>query len=172
MRPATPDEEQAILGFFEGVETGLSVRVLGRHALAVIERDGIPFAVAVTPELLGLPDALREGAESAGLVLGTLEDGFHLDLQGAVLMARHTKSQTVRLTEHAARLVLYGRNVLGDSILWADRGLERGDACIVCNARGEALALGEVVGALKGPREAIKPIHDLGTYLRDQDEGT
>ena len=172
MRAATADEEQAVLGFFEGVETGLSVRVLGRHALAVIERDGIPFAVAVTPEMLTLPEELRRDAASAGLVLGTLEDGFHLDLQGAVLMSRHTKSQTIRLTEHAARLVLYGRNVLGDSILWADRGLERGDACIVCNARGEALALGRVVGALKGPREAIQPIHDLGTYLRDQDEGT
>lgn len=172
MRVATADEEQAVLGFFEGVEAGLSVRVLGRHAVAVVERDGIPFAVAVTPELLALPAALREGAQSGGLVLGTLEDGFHLDLQGAVLMSRHTKSQTVRLTEHAARLVLYGRNVLGDSILWADRGLEKGDACIVCNARGEALALGQVVGALKGPREAVKPIHDLGTYLRDQDEGT
>ena len=63
-------------------------------------------------------------------------------IQGAVLAARHTKSQTVRLTEHAARLFLYGRNVLGDSVLWADRTLARGDACIVCNARGEALGLG------------------------------
>lgn len=173
MRPATAEEEQAVLGFFEGVETGLSVRVLGRLAAAVSERDGIPFAVAVTPELLALPPELQSGpgTESAGLVLGTLEDGFHLDLQGAVLMARHTKSQTVRLTEHATRLVLYGRNVLGDSIVWADRSLDRGDACIVCNARGEALALGRVVGPLKGPREAIEPIHDLGTYLRDQDEG-
>jgi ribosome biogenesis protein Nip4 len=172
MRAATAEEEQAVLGFFEGVETGLSARVLGRHAVAVVERDGIPFAVAATPEALALPPALRSGAESAGLVLGTLEDGFHLDLQGAVLMARHTKSQTVRLTEHASRLVLYGRNILGDSILWADRSLEKGDTCIVCNARGEALALGRVTGALKGPREAIEPIHDLGTYLRDQDEGT
>lgn len=171
MRAATADEEQAVLGFFEGLDTGLSVKVVGRHALAVVERDGIPFAVLVTPEMLDLPEGLREGDESAGLVIGTLEDGFHLDIQGAVLAARHTKSQTVRLTEHAARLFLYGRNVLGDSILWADRGVERGGACIVCNARGEAMGLGTVVGSLKGTREAIKPIHDLGTYLRDQDEG-
>ena len=171
MRAATADEEQAILGFFEAMETGLAPRVVGRHALAVIERDGIPFAVLVTPEMLALPQELLGDAESAGLVIGTIEDGFHLDLQGAVLAARHTKSQTVRLTEHASRLFLYGRNVLGDSVVWADRTLAKGDACIVCNGRGEAMGIGTVVGNLKGPREAVKPIHDLGTYLRDQDEG-
>ena len=170
MRPCTAEEEQAVLGFLEGLDTGLSARLLGSHLLAVVERDGIPFACMATPELLGLPEELRSGAESGGLVLGTLEDGFHLDVQGAVLVARHTKSQTVRVTEHAARLFLYGRNVLGDSIVWADRSLERGDACIVCNGRGEALGLGTVVGTLKGTREAIRPIHDLGTYLRDQDD--
>lgn len=170
MRAASADEEQAIRGFFEGLETGLSARMLGSHVLAVVERDGIPFACMVTPDLLELPGAVRTGEESAGLVLGTIEDGFHLDLQGAVLAAKHTKSQTVRVNEHASRLFLYGRNVLGDSIDWADRSLERGDACIVCNTRGEALGIGTVVGNLKGAREAIRPIHDLGTYLRDQDD--
>lgn len=171
MRAATVEEEQAVLGFFEAMETGLAPRVVGRHAIAVVERDGIPFAVLVTPEMLSLPEELRADAASAGLVIGTIEDGFHLDIQGAVLVAQHTKSQTLRLTEHAARLFLYGRNVLGDSIIWADRTLAKGDACIVCNGRGEAMGLGTVVGNLKGPREAVKPIHDLGTYLRDQDEG-
>jgi ribosome biogenesis protein Nip4 len=170
VRVATIDEEQAVLGFFEGLETGLSARVAGRHAIAVVERDGVPFACLVTPEVLSLPESLRGDAHTAGLVIGTLEDGFHLDLQGAVLSAGHSKSQTVRLTEHAARLFLYGRNVLGDSVIWGDRGLDKGDACIVCNARGEAIGLGLVVGNFKGSREAVKPIHDLGTYLRDQDE--
>lgn len=171
MRVATVTEEQAVLGFFESIETGLSQRVAGRLALAVVERDGIPFAVLVTPEALTLPAELLADAEHGGLVIGTLEDGFHLDLQGAVLMARHTKCQTLRITDHAAQLFLYGRNVLGDSVEWSDRGLEKGDACIVCNSRGEALGLGMVVGNFKGTREAVKPVHDLGTYLRDQDEG-
>lgn len=170
MRAASVEEEQAVLGFFESVETGLSTRVLGRYALAVVERDGIPFACLATPEALALPADLLQGAEHGGLVIGTLEEGFHLDLQGASLMARHTKSQTLRITDHAAQLFLYGRNVLGDSIDWADRSLEKGDACIVCNSRGEALGIGMVVGNFKGGREAVKPVHDLGTYLRDQDE--
>jgi NOL1/NOP2/fmu family ribosome biogenesis protein len=171
MRAATVEEEQAVLGFFEGMETGLSARVAGRYAIGVVERDGIPFAVLVTPELLALPPGLVGDADAGGLVIGTIEDQFHLDLQGAVLAAKHSKSQTLRVSDHAAQLFLYGRNVLGDSIEWADRSLAKGDACIVCNSRGEALGIGMVVGNLKGAREAVKPVHDLGTYLRDQDEG-
>ena len=174
VRVADRDSETNVLAFFEGLEGGLSDRVAGRHRLAIVERDGIAFANLVTPEVLKLPADLLQGSEGAGLPLGVLEDGaFHLDLQGAVLAARHTKHQTVRVTEHAARLFLYGRNVLGESIDWADPGVQRGDACIVCNPRGEAMGLGIVVGSLTGGRgESIKPVQDLGTYLRDQDEGT
>lgn len=171
MKAAPRADEAPVLAFFEGLDQGLADRVAGRHRLCVVERDGIRFANLVTPELLALPPALLEGAEGAGLPLGILEDGqFHLDLQGAVLAARHTKNQTLRVTEHAARLFLYGRNVLAESIDWADPSLGRGDACIVCNPRGEAMGLGIVAGSLKGRGEAVHPVQDLGTYLRDQDE--
>lgn len=173
MKPADRTSETDVLAFYEGLETGLSDRVTGRLRLADVERDGVHFACLVTPEVLALPPELLAGAEGGGLPLGVLEeDAFHLDLQGAVVAARHSKRQTVRVTEHAARLFLYGRNVLGESIDWADPGLERGDACIVCNPRGEAMGIGMVVGSLSGGRgESIKPVHDLGSYLRDQDEG-
>lgn len=173
MRPASRDDATEVMAFYEGLDSGLWDRAAGRHALAVVERDGIRFANLATPELLRLPPELVEGAEGGGLPLGVLEDGrFHLDLQGAVLAARHSKRQTVRVREHAARLFLYGRNVLGESIEWADPGLERGDACIVCNPRGEAMGIGMVVGSLTGGRgESIRPVHDLGAYLREQDEG-
>lgn len=173
MKPAERAHETEVLAFYEGMESGLADRLAGRHRIAQVERDGVLFACLVTPEVLALPAALLDGAEGGGLPLGVLEeDAFHLDLQGAVLAARHSKRQTVRVTEHAARLFLYGRNVLGESVDWADPGLERGDACIVCNPRGEAMGIGMVVGSLSGGRgESIKPVHDLGSYLRDQDEG-
>ncbi len=171
MRVATFDEETAVLGFFEAMEQGLAKRIMGDAALGVVERDGIRFAVALSPQVATLPPELLEGAESAGLPLGILEDpDFHLDLQGAALVARQTKAQSLRVTEQAAHLFLYGRNVLGDSVLWHDAVLSKGDACIVCNARGEALGLGVVVGSFKGMREAVRPVQDMGTYLRDQDE--
>lgn len=166
------DPEALALGFFDGLETGLGDRVAGRHRMIAVDRDGIQFANLVTPEILALPADLLADADSIGLPLGVLEDGsFHLDLQGAVLASRYTKSQTLRVTEHASRLFLYGRNVLAESIDWADPDLSRGDACIVCNPRGEAMGLGIVTGPLKGKGEAVRPVQDLGAYLRDQDEG-
>lgn len=172
MRRPTFDEETTVLGFFEAMEKGLAAKVAGLNDLAVVEREGNVFVCLVGSSLHGLPAALLEGADAAGLPIGTLEGGaFHLDLQGAVLLARKTERQTVRVTEHAARLFLYGRNVLGDSIDRHDPRLERDDACIVTNPRGEAMGIGVVVGPFKGGREAVKPVLDLGTYLRDQDEG-
>jgi hypothetical protein len=172
MRPATPEEQDAIGQAFEAIERGLWAKVAGSQEPAVAVRDGIAFATLAPRELLDLPAALLEGAEAGGLPIGTLEDGsFHLDLQGAVLASRHTRAQTVRVAEHAAQLFLYGRNILGDSVLFHDPRLQRGDACIVANPRGEAVGIGVVVGSFKGRREAVKPVHDLGAYLRDQDEG-
>ena len=172
MRPATPEEAEAVAAAFEAIERGLWAKAAGSQGLAVAERDGIPFAVLAPRELLGLDVRLLEGSEAGGLPIGTLEEGtFHLDLQGAVLAARHSRAQTVRVSEHAAQLFLYGRNVLGDSVLFHDPHLQRGDACIVTNPRAEAIGIGVVVGSFKGRREAVKPVHDLGAYLRDQDEG-
>ncbi|MCA1811677.1 MAG: hypothetical protein LC623_06660 [Halobacteriales archaeon] len=172
MRRPTLDEETAVLGFFEAMERGLAAKVLGLNDLAIVERDGNQFVCLAGSSLHGLPPGLLEGCDAAGLPIGTLErGGFHLDLQGAVLLARKTERQTVRVTEHAARLFLYGRNVLGDSVERHDPRLERDDACIVTNPRGEAMGIGVVVGPFKGGREAVKPVIDLGTYLRDQDGG-
>ena len=171
IRNTTDDEATEVLAFFESMETGLSARVGGEHDLIITERDGVPFACIATHQLLQLPKELIQGAASAGLPIGVVEDGrFHLDLQGAYLSSVHSKAQTLRVTEHAARLFLYGRNVLAESVDWADPSLDKGDACIVCNPRGEAMGIGTVVGSLKGKGEAVHPVHDLGTYLRDQDE--
>ena len=171
MRQATLEEETLVLGFFEAMEKGLASRMMGLNDLAVVERDGHRFIALVGSSLHGLSPGLLANSDAAGLPIGTLEGGsFHLDLQGAVLLARKTERQTVRVTEHAARLFLYGRNILGDSVERHDPRLERDDACIVTNPRGEAMGIGLVVGPFKGGRECVTPIVDLGTYLRDQEE--
>lgn len=180
IRHPMPEERDAVEAFFDAIEAGLATRVLGSRELAVVESGPSRYAVLTTRAVLALPEAVLEGCDAAGLAIGSLEGGaggtggettFQMDLQGAVLAARHTLRNTVRVTEHAARLFLYGRNILGAGVTHADDRLERGDVCIVTNPRNEALGLGTVVGRLKGDGEAVRPIHDLGTYLRDQDEG-
>ncbi len=172
MREPTYDEETAILGFFEAASKGMARKITGRLTLAV--HDEVVYLVPKSA--WGLPPEILEEA-SPTYRIGSLEpEGFALDLQGAVLWARASKAQIVRVTEKAARIFLYGKNILGTSVENYARGLDRGDACIVVNPRGEALGIGEVVGSFKGKREAVTPIHDLGEYLRDQsihgDRGT
>lgn len=170
IRDPTPDELEDILGFFDAIERRLSAAVLDDLELAVVDRDGARVAVLVAPGLSGLDAALLGDADHAGLRIGTLEeDGFRLDLQGAIRMSGYTRKLTVRVNEKATRLWLYGRDILGDSVLAFDKRLRDGDACIVCNTRWEAIGIGEVVGRFKGPEAAVRPLHDLGAYLRDQD---
>lgn len=129
---------------------------------------GRPRAVVlVDGGVLAMPEALRQGA-TGGLQVGVLADGFALDLQGAVVMARETRRQAIRVNEKATRLFLYGRDILGTSILEFDPSLQRGDHCIVTNPRREALGIGRVVGNFKAPRSAVEAVHDLGSYLRDE----
>ncbi|HEX2065996.1 MAG TPA: hypothetical protein VHI93_04205, partial [Candidatus Thermoplasmatota archaeon] len=95
MRRPTLAEEEAVVGFFEAMEKGLAGKVVGLHDLAVVEREGHRFVCLVGSSLHGLPADLLAGADAAGLPIGTLEGGaFHLDLQGAVLLARKTERQT------------------------------------------------------------------------------
>lgn len=170
LQPAGIDDETSVLSFFESVAPHAAQAVVGRHAVGVLGRGADRFAVVATPEALGLPHALRAGAEAGGLVLGSLDTAFGLDLQGAVLLLRHTKNQSLRVTDQAAHLVLYGRNVLGPSVVWADPDLDLGDACVIANHRGEALAIGKMVGKPGSRGEVARPIEDLGVYLRGQDE--
>jgi ribosome biogenesis protein Nip4 len=170
MRAARRAEAEAFRETLEGYDHGLATAVQGAHALAVVEEPEATWLCLSTPEALALPKELLEGA-AGGLPVGVLEDGaFHLTLQGAVRVARHTRRRCVRVNEHASRLALYGRTILADSVEAFDATLQKGEPCIVTNPRGEAVAMGVVVGSLKGRGEAVRVLHDLGTYLRDQDE--
>ncbi len=185
-------EEAAFRGFLDAVEDNLDDKFLAGLELVVEEAEtetapsapGAPQATGdpeearrtlclATRELLQLPLELLLDAEHAGLPVGELEaDGqdtwFTLDLQGATRLAALTRAQTVRVRERAAHLFLYGRDILGESVLWYDGRLKPGDACVVCSPRGEALGIGAVVGRFKGQRSAVRPLHDLGSYLRDE----
>lgn len=167
IRRPTHEEEAAVRGFFQAMTRGLSSAVIGDLRLAIEAAPDQDMVVLCSQEVLDLPDDLREG--QAGLPIGQLEEGaFRLGLQGAVEVAKHTELQAVRVKEKSARLFLYGRDVLGDSVLRHDRDLDVGDHCIVLDPRGSALGIGVVVGRFKGMHSAVRPVHDLGTYLRDQ----
>lgn len=168
IRAADDGETRAITGFFEEISPGSST-LFEDHDFWIVERDDEHVVCAASIDVVDLPIEVLQGADHIGLRIGTLEDdGFRMDIQAAVLLAGASRSQTVRVSEHASRLFLYGKDVLGSSVVSWSRSIRTGDACIVVNPRWEALGIGEVVGPFKGKGPAVQSLHDLGTYLRDQ----
>ncbi len=167
MRRLSPEEHSIIEDSLNAIDRGLFKKFLSGKALGAI--DGATTAIVLVDEaVLALGPDLTDGA-SGGLPVGTMdEDGFALDLQGAAILARETRRQTITVTEKSARLFIYGRDVLAESILNFDPRLNENDHCIVLNPRHEALGIGLVVGRFKGRGRAVAALHDLGSYLRDQ----
>lgn len=169
LRAATQEETAAVLDWFDERQPGASTQLLGGEVLRVVERDGDRLMVLLSQRAAALPAELLAGGDSYGLCIGAIgPDGFHIDLPGAVRWAALTPAGSVRVTEHAARLVLYGRDVLQGSVTKFDDRLRANDPCIITDPKGEAVGIGRV-GKLKEPGIAVYPVHDLGTYLRDQD---
>lgn len=142
----------------------------------------------VSPELER--HVLKLQPDAAGLEIGELgKRAFAPTMAGADLFARaagtggdddnNNSSRTkyyVSVSENAEKLVLYGRDVMGDSILRAWEGLGENEIVILTNERGEAIGVGRTRFAgrpsllrQKG-RITITTLADAGGYLRNEDE--
>jgi ribosome biogenesis protein Nip4 len=76
------------------------------------------------------------------------------------------------VSEKAENLVLYGRDVMGESIVAASNALDENELVIVLNTGFEAIAVGRTrfEGTLlfqKG-RVTVSTIADAGYYLREE----
>ena len=76
--------------------------------------------------------------------------------------------------DNAEKLVLYGRDVMGDSIIEAAPDLDENELVIMTNLRDEAIGIGRTRFAgkslLQEGRITITTLADAGRYLRDEDE--
>lgn len=141
----------------------------------IASRDLAEKAVALNPRVAGL---------AIGKLGGKKKKQFTPTLQGADLFARVGKKKKegkfyyVAVGDAAEKLVLYGRDVMGDSVLEASPELGENELVILVNARGEALGIGRTRFAgrslLQKGRVTITTLADAGSYLRDEsgrDEG-
>jgi 60S ribosome subunit biogenesis protein NIP7 len=113
--------------------------------------------------------------DECGLVIGTLGKQFSPTLAGASLFARlavHGKHY-ISVNYSAEQLVLYGRDIMGDSILQASPELGENEHVIITNRNGEAIGIGRTRFAgrslLQKGRITITTLIDAGSYLRDED---
>lgn len=163
MRPLEAHETQVVQRALDTWGAGVADAVVGRSELWVDDDLVVRLVASGT-----VPADVREGA-LGGLPIGALEDRFVLGLQGAVLVTPHATRGRIRAADKGAAAWLYGRPLMAPQVMSYDYGLKPGDACIVTNARHEALGIGTVVGTFKGTREVVEPVHELGAYLRDED---
>ena len=139
----------------------------------VMIAEGTPNKVCLISEHIS-PIVLKHNPEYAGLVIGELQKVFTPSVQGADIFARHSKKAQnyIAVNENAEQLVLYGRDVMGDSITLASDQLDENQPVIIMNSRKEGIGVGRTRFAGKSitqkGRITVTTVADAGSYLRDE----
>jgi len=121
-----------------------------------------------------LEQVIKTQPYAAGLVIGELKKQFVPSMAGADLFARSGKRSKLYITvnENAEKLVLYGRDVMGESIVEASDMLDENELVIILNSRLEAIGIGRTRFAgkslLNKGKITITTVSDAGYYLRDE----
>jgi 60S ribosome subunit biogenesis protein NIP7 len=112
---------------------------------------------------------------SAGLAIGELKKQFLPSIAGADLFARNRERKNkyyIKVGDQAEKLVLYGRDIMGESIVEASDALDENELVIVLNTAYEAIAVGRTRFAgrslLQKGRVTVSTIADAGYYLREE----
>ena len=124
----------------------------------------------------GIEKAIQvmEDPYSAGLAIGELKKQFIPSIAGADLFARYGERNKYYITvgEKAENLVLYGRDIMGESIVAASDALDENELVIVLNTAFEAIAVGRTRFAgrslFQKGRVTVSTIADAGYYLREE----
>ena len=109
-----------------------------------------------------------------GLAIGELKKQFVPSMAGADLFARSGNRNEFYITvnENAEKLILYGRDVMGESILEASDMLGENELVIILNSRLEAIGIGRTRFAgrslLQKGRITVTTLMDAGYYLREE----
>jgi 60S ribosome subunit biogenesis protein NIP7 len=111
---------------------------------------------------------------SLGLAIGELGKEFSPSIAGADLFARYGKINKfyVVVSEKAEKLVLYGRDIMGESIVEASEALTENELVILLNISHEAVAIGRTRFSgnllLQKGRVTVTALADAGYYLREE----
>lgn len=109
-----------------------------------------------------------------GLAIGELKKEFVPSVAGVDLFARSGKRNGyyIIVNEKAEKLVLYGRDIRGDSIIQASGMLDENELVAILNNKGEAIGVGRTRFAgkslLQKGKITITTIADAGYYLREE----
>lgn len=126
----------------------------------------------LSPELESI--SINAQPNLAGLAIGQLQKKFVPSMAGADMFARLGRKNKyyVTVSENAEKLVLYGRDVMGESIVSVSDELGENELVILLNPREEAIGIGRTrycgKQVLQKGRVTIATLADAGYYLRDE----
>jgi 60S ribosome subunit biogenesis protein NIP7 len=136
--------------------------------------DNKKIVCLVTDELENTVLRMMIDPYSAGLAIGELKKQFMPSIAGADLFARYGNRNKfyVVINDKAEQLVLYGRDIMGESIIEASEVLPENELVVLLNTRFDTISIGRTrfPGKLlfqKG-RVTITNIADAGYYLREE----
>lgn len=116
---------------------------------------------------------LSRQPDYAGLKIGELKKNFLPSMEGADLIARVSKKfPHIIVDEIAERLILYGRSVLGQSIVGGTENLNENEVILLLNDNREPIGIGRT--KFSGKRlfqidiDTVNTLVDAGHYLRSE----
>jgi ribosome biogenesis protein Nip4 len=136
--------------------------------------DNKKIVCLVTDELENTVLRMMIDPYSAGLAIGELKKQFMPSIAGADLFARYGNRNKfyVVINDKAEQLVLYGRDIMGESIVDASDSLQENELVIVLNTKLEAIGIGRTrfSGRLLSQKGkiTISNLADVGYYLREE----
>jgi ribosome biogenesis protein Nip4 len=142
----------------------------------LIEKDGKKKVVVclVTDRLEEVMMIHTTNLYRSGLAIGELKKQFIPSIAGADLFARYGERNKfyIAVSEKAENLLLYGRDIMGESIIEASDALHENELVIVLNKWFEAIAVGRTRFAgrslFQKGRVTVTNISDAGYYLREE----
>jgi ribosome biogenesis protein Nip4 len=147
-----------------------------RDKALLIEKDGKKKVVVclVTDRVEEVIMIHTTNLYRSGLAIGELKKQFIPSIAGADLFARYGERNKfyIAVSEKAENLLLYGRDIMGESIIEASDALNENELVIVLNKWFEAIAVGRTRFAgrslFQKGRVTVTNISDAGYYLREE----
>lgn len=145
---------------------------LSDKPVMIAEHNGSRKVCLASPRLASLSLKLRPSY--CGLVIGESKKSFTPSVAGADIFARHAKKNQyyVVVSDAAEQLVLYGRDIMGDSIVHASEDLGENELVIILNRNLDSIGLGRTRFSgseiMQKGRVTITTTADAGLYLREE----
>jgi 60S ribosome subunit biogenesis protein NIP7 len=111
---------------------------------------------------------------SLGLAIGELKKQFIPSVAGADLFARYGMRNKfyIVVSDQAEKLALYGRDIMGESIVEASDAINENELVIVLNKALDAIAVGRTrftgSSLFQKGKVTVTTIADAGYYLREE----